>query len=191
MPGWTHEEDKDLLDLAHKGLSASQMMRHFPAHPSRNSIIGRLHRLGFYRKRQPRETGTIPVKPTRVQNRLSQKVRKPKHAARVNVSPLTGVESLRALEKRMKAALPPDEPKIDLGLDFSTGVGVALLDLTPTCCRWPLNSPKPGQEYLFCGAVRFAGKPYCGDHCRIAYQPGTAYRSSHPPKVPDYTEEAA
>lgn len=180
---WSEDEDNLLRDLHKAGLSASKMLLRLPHRKTRSAIIGRLHRLGLSHAMRmlPKEKGSVPVKPTRVRDKSQ--------AARVKVSPLTGVESLRALEKRMKAALPPDEPKIDLGLDFSTCVGVALLDLTPTCCRWPLNSPKPGQEYLFCGAVRFAGKPYCVDHCRIAYQAGTAYRSSHPPKVPVYTEE--
>ena len=76
---WTAEEDELLTKLADDGdYSCSQMAVHFPRHPSRNAIIGRMHRLGLIRDRQPREKGTMPIKPTRVQNRLRQGQKKAK-----------------------------------------------------------------------------------------------------------------
>jgi len=46
-----------------------------------------------------------------------------------------------------------------------------LLELTNTCCRWPLSRPG-GKGFFFCGAADAdieGGKPYCDRHMRRAY----------------------
>jgi len=45
---------------------------------------------------------------------------------------------------------------------------VGLLDLKMNSCRWPIGDPKePG--FHFCGAQVSTGKPYCPEHCKVAY----------------------
>lgn len=52
---------------------------------------------------------------------------------------------------------------------------VSLLDLKPSCCRFPYGDPrKPG--FSFCGNERAPGLPYCPGHARIAYQPVPLYQ---------------
>ncbi|MCQ2965799.1 MAG: GcrA family cell cycle regulator [Alphaproteobacteria bacterium] len=47
-------------------------------------------------------------------------------------------------------------------------IGVSLNDLTHTSCRWPEGDPKePG--FHFCGKEALPDKPYCREHCKIAY----------------------
>jgi GcrA cell cycle regulator len=36
-------------------------------------------------------------------------------------------------------------------------------------CRWPFGDPGT-DEFHFCGATQEIGKPYCLDHCMIAYR---------------------
>ena len=48
------------------------------------------------------------------------------------------------------------------------GRGISLLDLGPHECKWPLNAPARGGEYLFCGERQFTG-PYCEYHFRLAF----------------------
>ncbi len=46
-----------------------------------------------------------------------------------------------------------------------------LLELTNTCCRWPLGRPG-GKGFFFCGAADAdleGGRPYCDRHMRRAY----------------------
>lgn len=44
----------------------------------------------------------------------------------------------------------------------------SVLDLTATTCRWPIGDPrKPG--FHFCGRKTVPGKPYCAEHCGVAY----------------------
>lgn len=45
---------------------------------------------------------------------------------------------------------------------------VGLLDLKFNSCRWPIGEPKD-KDFHFCGAVCQTGKPYCPEHCKIAY----------------------
>ena len=72
-----------------------------------------------------------------------------------------------ALEVVRIAAAPVMELPAVLG-------GVPLIpegsaSLPCTACRWPLwGETRTG---MVCGATCKDGKPYCADHCRIAYQP--------------------
>lgn len=44
----------------------------------------------------------------------------------------------------------------------------SLVDLGPSCCRWPIGDPRdPG--FHFCGKKALPGKPYCPEHASVAY----------------------
>ncbi|MGN1063294.1 MAG: GcrA family cell cycle regulator, partial [Alphaproteobacteria bacterium] len=45
---------------------------------------------------------------------------------------------------------------------------VTLLDLKLTSCRWPMGDPEEA-DFHFCGKNTVTGKPYCAEHCKIAY----------------------
>lgn len=45
---------------------------------------------------------------------------------------------------------------------------VALLDLKLNSCRWPIGEPSDA-NFHFCGKDTVTGKPYCAEHCKIAY----------------------
>ncbi len=45
---------------------------------------------------------------------------------------------------------------------------VTLMDLKLNSCRWPMGDPKD-EDFHFCGADTVTGKPYCSEHCKIAY----------------------
>ncbi len=49
---------------------------------------------------------------------------------------------------------------------------IPLVELTESTCRWPYGE----RPVVFCGAIPAAGRPYCGPHCRVAYQAGSAGR---------------
>ena len=36
-------------------------------------------------------------------------------------------------------------------------------------CKWPIGHPGD-QDFYFCGKEVIPGKPYCGEHCVIAYR---------------------
>ena len=45
------------------------------------------------------------------------------------------------------------------------------LSLVPSMsgCKWPIGHPGDN-DFYFCGKPTIPGKPYCGEHCLIAYR---------------------
>src|SRR5882672_891461 len=52
--------------------------------------------------------------------------------------------------------------------EYILGQGIPLLELKHDDCRWPINKPPRGGEYLFCGEKALSGCVYCGEHERRA-----------------------
>ena len=52
-----------------------------------------------------------------------------------------------------------------------------LLALGERACQWPIGHPG-AKDFNFCGAVAGAGKPYCSEHCMIAYRRGGSESAS-------------
>ena len=45
---------------------------------------------------------------------------------------------------------------------------ISLLELKLNSCRWPIGEPKDA-DFHFCGKDTVTGKPYCAEHCKLAY----------------------
>lgn len=43
------------------------------------------------------------------------------------------------------------------------------LQLTERMCRWPIGHPGE-PDFHFCGVQREPGRPYCDEHCALAYR---------------------
>jgi len=43
-----------------------------------------------------------------------------------------------------------------------------LADMSSRSCRWPSGDPQQA-DFRFCGHTAIEGKPYCAEHCGIAY----------------------
>ena len=154
MPGWTDGEDETLTRLYAQGLSASIIAARFPER-SRNSVIGRIHRLG------------LPGRATRTRSRVVKVPTLPLKPSRLSDNPATRAKSLRALHTQMKAApeLPTEPlPVLDEPGAGSGGGGVSLLDLENHMCRYPITRELP---HAFCGARRAENSSYCREHKRI------------------------
>ena len=65
-------------------------------------------------------------------------------------------------------------------------IGVALLDLTPSMCRWPVDESRP---HLFCGQEKEACGSYCKLHAKLAYVT-PAIKRVRPPREYRYSTEA-
>lgn len=152
---WTEQRVARLKHLHAEGLSCKQISAELGC--SKNAVIGKLHRLGFSTPRPPKDK--TPV----VYNGGAPRRRGGSHpsASRSKVKP--------------SEATMPDDPQL---IDHTPG-SKTLFDLGPLDCRFPLGATME-PAVLFCGAVKAAGQPYCGAHCKVAFNGfGAAPRRVH------------
>jgi len=68
---------------------------------------------------------------------------------------------LKGRSSQIKGQLKADAKK-NLAPSFT------LADMSPRSCRWPSGDPQQA-DFRFCGHLAKEGKPYCAEHCDIAY----------------------
>lgn len=146
---WTEERTEELGRLWAIGLSASQIASRLGG-VTRNAVIGKVNRLGFLvrNNRIRRKLRTRPVKRPRPKKVL----RLPLHE-----NPLWTPHKLDLRHGIEPLPAAHDDPSLSV---------VALDDLEPHHCRWPVGEPMRG----FCGCKRIAGLPYCEAHAGRAFR---------------------
>lgn len=169
---WTRERISVLTELWREGLSCSQIAYILGLGFSRNSVIGKVHRLKLHE--------TYPRASWKATRRIFQprSPRKPRAPAarkvRLNVPP-----EFPAVPPRAEAwkALPDTKP-------------ITLMELNENTCRWPVGDVSP---FLYCGCEPADGSSYCAAHRALGTQavtPASARQKSRdggfrrlPPKV--------
>ncbi len=112
---WTDDKIKNLKKLWLKGATTAEIAKKLGL--SKNSIIGKVHRLNL-------ETRPSPIK---------------------KVAPV----------KKAK----PTPKKVER---------IGIMELKINTCRWPIGDPTD-EDFHFCGKNTVMGKPYCAEHCAMAY----------------------
>lgn len=147
-PNWTSEQDERLAELWKLGMSASQIAYQFHQEKlrsgTRNSIIGRITRLGLGGRK-------LPSKP------YLARTRKPTPA---KVLMLPAPLPKRTYIPRVVEAAQPS-------------LQISLLDLQPWQCRAVTAAPTVESYALYCGHTAEAGA-YCPAHRAAFYQPANA-----------------
>lgn len=153
---WDEESTKKMVALWMEGYSASEVAFAMGHNLSRNSIIGKVHRLKLKRAGKgfvpgdQRKRFDLPKAPSKPRQPKQPKVAAVKVAAPAEPAPPV----IPAVPYRPKAdawkALPGVEP-------------VALVDLERGMCRWPIGEGKP---FMFCGAS--AKGKYCTHHRAVS-----------------------
>ena len=67
------------------------------------------------------------------------------------------------IAKKPKKAVEPETPK-----DLPLRLALRGIQWSRTKCVWPSGDPKT-VEFSFCGEAIVPGKPYCSEHCELAY----------------------
>jgi len=194
---WTPAVLNKVKMLLAKGLSTAEIGKKIGM--SKNAVVGKLNRLGWNAKSQeahPKKAasgpsaksgaGRAPAKraPTPVKKvapkapAKSSPVKKvaPKIPAK---KPVAGAPAKSQMPKGRMAPAPVPAPK-QKALPKSNSKTLAmhqriiqhsleLSSLKPDQCRWPIGDPD-SEKFHFCGATVFVGKPYCYEHCKMAYQ---------------------
>jgi GcrA cell cycle regulator len=160
---WTTELEEELLNLKHRGFSASQIAEKLGHGFSRSAVLGKVRRMGF----------------------ATPKPRKPKMLTTIAVT--SRVQSVATPVVVQFADPDIGSPEVtieDLPADDVAGISFAELDnpSNPRLCRWPVGNP--GKNMRYCGeatAIRShanSGDPvrhsWCPAHCKLVYAPSAS-----------------
>lgn len=145
------------------GKSSSEIAKAIGGGVSRNSVLGKAHRLGL---------GTHPNAPANGNDKPKTKGARPK-SARPRPSRFawsTRPKNLTIVHAKPAPVVKPVEV-LPGPQDILPGSRmVSLMGLTETKCRWPYGSPA-NAPLRYCGADCAATQSYCPTHRRLAYSP--------------------
>ena len=140
MP-WNDDNVGRLKELWDQGLPTAQIGKLLGF--TKNAVVGKAHRIGL--ERRPSPIRRTAVKPDR------KKARSP-------IMPKLNFEKSLDINENTITEVKIFQPKIKNALTTSSQRG----------CEWPEGHPDES-EFHFCNKERFEEKPYCLDHCALAY----------------------
>ena len=138
---WNDDNVARLKELWDQGLPTAQIGKLLGF--TKNAVVGKAHRIGL--ERRPSPIRRTAVKPDR------KKARSP-------VMPKLNFEETPPEKKSYIAEVKSFQPSIKNIFNANGKRG----------CEWPVGHPDE-PEFHFCNKERFEEKPYCLDHCAIAY----------------------
>ena len=153
---WTDERVELLKKLWSDGLSASQIAAELGG-ISRNSVIGKVHRLGLSGRAKSPSASLPRQRKPRAQGQMMR-------IARPSIRGNTALAPLHLYETDLEPEPEHIENIIPIGQRCS------ILELNESKCHWPIGDPS-ASDFFFCGGKTIEGLPYCGYHSRVAYQP--------------------
>jgi len=99
----------------------------------------------------PAKKGTAPVSNKKIAAPVNKKT----------VVPAKSGAALKSIPKANSKTLAMHQRIIQHSMEMAA--------MRPDQCRWPIGDPD-SEGFHFCGAPVFVGKPYCYEHCKVAYQ---------------------
>ena len=140
MP-WDDYNVSKLRELWDQGLPTAQIGKLLGF--TKNAVVGKAHRIGL--ERRPSPIRRTAVKPDR------KKARSP-------IIPKLNFEVKKDEAKEAPVHQQTFQPLVKNLFTKSVKRG----------CEWPEGHPDES-DFKFCGKERFEDKPYCIDHCAVAY----------------------
>ena len=176
-----------------KGLSTSEIGKRLGL--SKNAVVGKLNRLGWNAKAGA-TSSSVKSAAKATKKMTTATASKSKTAAKtpakkgadktpVKKATTTKVVTKKTPVKQSKAKKSSETTKKADVKDSKTSSkasakslamhqriiqhSLEMANLKPNQCRWPIGDPD-SENFHFCGKTVFTGKPYCYEHCRLAYQ---------------------
>lgn len=152
----TAEKMQAIRRVYQPGMSASKIAACIPG-ATRASVAGFYfrHKLALADVPLDGKPGNTPGKPRKMKGRN-------------NVGKY--LES-RARSETAKVFREPAPPSADAVAYDQRSRRITLIELDRSACRWPVNTPEPGQPYLFCGCPTEPRSSYCAHHNARAFNP--------------------
>ena len=138
---WNDENVARLRELWDQGLPTAQIGKLLGF--TKNAVVGKAHRIGL--ERRPSPIRRTAVKPDR------KKARSP-------VMPKLNFEKVSENKNE----------NVQENKTFQPNVKNIFLSNSKRGCEWPHGHPDEA-EFHFCNKERFEDKPYCLEHCAVAY----------------------
>lgn len=173
---WTEKADELIRKHSSAGCSAREtadIISHAMGQTlSPDAVIGRRYRLGLSKKNTVKRTDLARCK--KGSRNAGAVVAGIKNAIRKNRRNASyGGLAVKIVARHGDIPPPPPDGEIrDVPfVETKARPVVALLDLEPHHCRWPIGNPCSA-DFGYCGeTIRDESVPYCTHHCRIAYVP--------------------
>ncbi len=156
---WTEERLETLKKLWTEGVSITQIGEALGV--SRNSIAGKVHRLGLIKRQSPILGSTAKKTAQKSAPPVAKKDAPPAAKKTPDKTP-----DKTPAKKTFVPITPPDP--IIWAEDQPLKLVLRNLDWSRNKCSWPTGDPQ-NTDFKFCGKKVVAGKPYCNDHCFEAY----------------------
>jgi len=167
---WSEEEIQKLRQLWDEGYSSSVIGRRLGR--SKNSIVGKVRRAGLPARPSPLKTQLDPTL-ARAKDYLRRSIQRqrtrgtlPPLPSVTAISPFGLIKPTEFIAKPMITPKPRAEPKPKPKPQSPWAIPKPSGQVAPCC--WPLNNGRP---WRFCGGPSAPGKPYCDEHCAVAYRP--------------------
>ena len=138
---WNETNVARLKELWDQGLPTAQIGKLLGF--TKNAVVGKAHRIGL--ERRPSPIRRTAVKPDRKKAR----------------SPIVPKLNFEISKEEVKETTRPQQ-------NFQPAVKNLFANHTKRGCEWPEGHPDES-DFKFCGKDRFEDKPYCLDHCAVAY----------------------
>ncbi len=185
---WTDEMVEELKRLWDEGVTTGEIGRRLNI--SKNSIVGKVHRLGLSGRPSPIKRKNETPKEDKPNTPAKEKAPKKEVATPTNETPKEN-KIAKPLAKKVerkeeapkvvkKTVINPietinDEEDIKLAKSINIQIPetqpkefLGLTDLDNHTCRWPIGDPKD-ENFHFCGKKVRLGQTYCEEHAAIAY----------------------
>lgn len=152
---WRDDAILRLRILWEEGRSTAEIGRQLGV--SKNAVIGKAHRLKLAQRPSPIRVATSEsARPSR---------------CRRTETPPDGARSRCGPRKSRRVSLPPlasTSNAFTPALPVPVSARLPGLSSRKTACCWPMGEPGT-HDFRFCDFPAVAGKPYCGQHCCLAY----------------------
>ena len=159
---WIEARDEQLKKLYAEGLSMTQIAIEMDCGLTRNSVIGRAHRLKLPSRRDNVVRHAKQAKPAlEKRTRLVRSNSNSTALRLIHVNEPTTPGALRCVEVESRR--------------------LTLLELEPNDCRYPDGE---GSDITFCGNVKLAGSSYCPSHFVLTRRQDQKPREGQPARMP-------